>query len=333
MFGGRWVLIGAVVVVGVGAAVVSTISEGVPAGAVPDASISGYATPAEVPVTGVSTVEVRFDPYVNGTSTVSIALSGGLVVASPSHGRFFGTDDPGYARCTGTISATPGTEGVSGTATSEQTVAAQGLTDCDYSFDVTSDTPGMGVVTASSSLGSYGFTPLDIAISGPPVTGVTPASGPGGGGTRVTVLGSGFTRGTTVDFGTTPATHVRVADGGTSLTCVLPPGTGTEDVVVTTPGDGTGIPQPGDRFTYLPPTIAAVSPSSGPTTAGRKVTIVGTDLQGATVTIGGTPAPQVRGRRSGTTVRAVVPVGTEGPTAVVVTTPAGSAATSSTFPP
>jgi len=329
MFGGRRARIGAVVVAGIAAVAVSIVTEGAPAGAVPSESLSGYATSAEVPVTGVSTVEIRFDPYVNGPAVVSIGLSGGLVVASPSDARFSGTEDPGFARCTGTITAPPGSEGVSGTADAEQSVVAEGLTDCDFSFDVTSYSPGMGVVSATSSLGSYGFTPLDIAVSGPPVVSVTPSEGPGGGGTRVTVAGSGFTRGSTVDFGATPATGVKVARGGTSLTCVLPPGTGTGDVTVTTPGDGSGIPQPTDRFTYLGPTISLVHPSSARTKGGEKVVITGADLQGATVTIGGRPAPGVRVDEWGTSLRAVVPAGTVGPATVVITTPAGSA--SSTY--
>ena len=333
MFGGRWALIGAVAVVGVGMAVVSAVSEGIPAEATPGASLSAYATATEIPVSGVTTVVVRFDPYVNGTSTVSISLSGGLVVASSSRATFSGTDDRGFARCTGSITATPGRRSVSGTATSDQTVFAEGLTDCDYSFAVTSDASGTGIVTASSSLGSFGFVPLDIGVSGPPVTSITPSSGPGAGGTKVTVVGSGFTRGTTVEFGTTPATHVRVTPGGRSLTCVLPPGTGPVDVTVTSPGDGLGIPDARNRFTYLAPTISSIVATSDRTTGGRRVVIAGTDLQGSTVTIGGTPSAGVKVLKTGMVVRAEEAAGSTGPVTVVVTTPAGSASTFFTSTP
>jgi len=54
-----------------------------------------------------------------------------------------------------------------------------------------------------------------------------------------------------------------------------------------------------NQFTYLAPTISSVAPSSGPTTGGRKVTIKGTDLQGAAVTIGGTAAAGVTVNRAG----------------------------------
>jgi hypothetical protein len=174
--------------------------------------------------------------------------------------------------------------------------------------------------------------PFNITVSGPPVSAVSPSSGPGGGGTKVKVTGSGFTGATAVDFGSTPATHVKVAKGGKSLTAVAPPGSGTEDVTVTTPADGPGVPQaPTDTFTYLAPTITSIAPSSGPITGGKKVTIKGADLQGATVTIGGTPAAGVKVNKAGTSLKAEVPVGSSGSAAVVVTTPAGSATTTYTY--
>ena len=332
MFGGKLVRIVAVVLAGVGATLVSAVAASAPAGAVPSELLWGYASPSSIPVSGVSQVVMRFYPYVNGASSVSVSLSGGLVVAAGSDATFSGSDDPGISVCTGTITATPGSDSVTGTAMSDQTVIAQGLTECDYTFDVTADAPGTGIVSASSSLGSYGNSPFDITTSGPPVTGLSPATGPGAGGTKVTVIGSGFTGATSVDFGTSPATHVKVAKGGNSLTAVAPPGSGTQDVTVTTPADGPGVPQPAtDTFTYLAPIVTSISPSSGPVTGGKKVTILGADLQGATVTIAGTPAAGVKVNKAGTSLKAEVPVGPAGQAAVVVTTPSGSATTIYTY--
>jgi hypothetical protein len=332
MLVGKCARIGAVILAGVGATVVSAVAASTPVGAVPSELLWGYASPSAIPVSGVSQVVVRFYPYVNGASTVGVSLSGGLVIASPSNASVSGSDNPGISVCTGTITATPGSNSVSGTATSNQTVIAQGLTECDYTFDVTSNTPGTGIVTASSSLGGYGNTPFDITTSGPPVTGLSPVTGPGAGGTKVTVIGSGFTGATAVDFGGTPATHVKVAKGGHSLTAVAPPGSGTEDVTVTTPADGPGVPQSAtDTFTYLAPTITSISPTSGPITGGKKVSVKGADLQGATVTIGGTPAAGVKVNKAGTSLKAEVPVGQVGPAAVVVATAAGSATTTYTY--
>ncbi len=68
----------------------------------------------------------------------------------------------------------------------------------------------------------------------PTVTGVSPTNGPAGGGTSVTVSGTGFTGATAVDFGATAGTSVNVISD-TSLTVTAPAGTGTVHVTVTTP--------------------------------------------------------------------------------------------------
>ncbi len=84
--------------------------------------------------------------------------------------------------------------------------------------------------------------------SAPVVTGVAPASGSQLGGTTVTISGSGFSAGATVEFGSTPATGVTV-NSSSSITAVSPAGRGTVDVTVTT-GQGTSAPVAADRFTY-----------------------------------------------------------------------------------
>jgi len=90
------------------------------------------------------------------------------------------------------------------------------------------------------------------SLSAPPVpsvTGVSPSSGPATGGTTVTVTGSGFVPGASVDFGTVAASDVTV-DSATQLTALSPPNlTGAVDVTVTTPG-GTSPTSSADLFTY-----------------------------------------------------------------------------------
>ena len=74
----------------------------------------------------------------------------------------------------------------------------------------------------------------------------------------------------------------------TTLSVVAPPGSGTEDVTVTTLG-GTSATTTNDEYTYLTPAITNFKPTSGP--VGTKVTITGTNLSGATkVTFNGKPA-------------------------------------------
>jgi hypothetical protein len=74
------------------------------------------------------------------------------------------------------------------------------------------------------------------------VLSVGPDSGRTSGGTAVTVTGSGFTGTTAVRFGSADAGSFTVKDDS-SLTAVAPPGSGTADVTVTTPG-GTSAARP-----------------------------------------------------------------------------------------
>ena len=81
----------------------------------------------------------------------------------------------------------------------------------------------------------------------------------------------------------------------------------------------------------LPPTVTAVSPSSGPTAGGTSVTITGTNFTGATgITIGGAAATSVV-VVSNTSITAVTPAGAAGTASVVVTTPGGSNAANTLF--
>src|SRR5208283_5058435 len=144
-----------------------------------------------------------------------------------------------------------------------------------------------GGISATSPADEFTYDPV------PTVTGVTPAAGPVAGGTTVTVTGTGFVTGATVDFGLTGASSVTVVSG-TSITAVSPAGTGTVDVTVTTPG-GISATSPADEFTYDPvPTVTGISPAAGPLAGGTTVTVTGTGfVTGATVDFGLTGASSV----------------------------------------
>ena len=87
--------------------------------------------------------------------------------------------------------------------------------------------------------------------STPTIAQVFPNSGTTGGGTVVTITGSGFQAGATVTFGGTPGVSVSVASA-TRLTVVTPPhAAGAVAVVVTNPGGGSATLSPG--FFYYPP--------------------------------------------------------------------------------
>ncbi len=83
----------------------------------------------------------------------------------------------------------------------------------------------------------------------PSVTAVSPVRGPSLGGTRVTVLGAGFTGATAVDFAQTPATAFSVTQTGTQITAIST-GCDTDSVDVTvTVGTVTSATVAADQFT------------------------------------------------------------------------------------
>lgn len=158
------------------------------------------------------------------------------------------------------------------------------------------------------------------------VEAVTPAAGPTAGGTKVTILGVGFIDALAVAFGTSPALTFRVVADG-EVIAVSPPGTGTVDVTVTTPG-GTSARGPADRFTYSAvPSVAEVLPAAGPTAGAASVLILGSGFSAATgVQFGGLPA-QFTVERDDEIVATVPAAGWPGTVDVSVSTPAGSSAT------
>jgi len=150
----------------------------------------------------------------------------------------------------------------------------------------------------------------------PAVASISPSTGPSTGGTTLTIVGSGLAGATQVAFqpndsGTgqnglacnasaLPATKiVSVSD---SQIVVVTPAAGTsdanlcaEDVVVTTPAGISSLLWQ-DRFLYVAtatkvPTVASITPRTGPASGGTRVTITGEGFAAATgVNFGGAPA-------------------------------------------
>jgi hypothetical protein len=176
---------------------------------------------------------------------------------------------------------------------------------------------------SACDIGAFEFTQQS---SSPTVAGVSPSSGPGAGGTSVTIAGRGLAGATAVRFGSASATTFTVVSD-TQITATAPAGTGTVDVTVTTPG-GTSTTSPADRFTYIPPpTVTAVSPSSGPAAGGTSVTIAGSGFAGATGVHFGSTAATSFTVGSDAQITATAPAGT-GTVDVTVITPNGTSATS-----
>jgi hypothetical protein len=176
--------------------------------------------------------------------------------------------------------------------------------------------PGLAPVTVTTPKGTS--TPLSLFsyLPLPPmVSSVSPPSGVSGGGTLVTISGANFNNATLVNFGSASAASFSVVSDG-EITATTPPGTPRSTTVTVTTTGGTSKP---GLFTYL-----GVSPSSGTPSGGTVVKIFGAGFTGATaVDFGSTPAASFN-IVSATEITATAPPGTPGPTAITVTTPAGT---------
>lgn len=163
-------------------------------------------------------------------------------------------------------------------------------------------------------------------IGPPTITNLTPEAGNTGGGTTVSITGTGFVAVPSVMFGGTPATGISFS-GSTSITATAPAhGAGTVDLVVTNP-DGQSVTL-SSAFTYFdPPTINSITPNQGSAAGGTVVSITGSNfLEGATVTFGGAGAVSVT-VNSSTSISAVSPGHDPGTVDIVVTNPDGQSAT------
>ena len=191
-----------------------------------------------------------------------------------------------------------GNSAASVSVTSDTTLTATTPTGSAGTVDVVVITSG-GSATLTN-----GFTYYDVPV--PTVTSITPNSGPTTGSTPVTIHGIGFYGGgsssavSSVTIGGNSAASVSVTSD-TTLTATTPTGSaGTVDVVVITSGGSATLT---NGFTYynIPvPTVASITPNSGPTTVSTPVTIHGTGFYGggsssavSSVTIGGNSAASV----------------------------------------
>ncbi len=132
----------------------------------------------------------------------------------------------------------------------------------------------------------------------PTVSSVSPASGSVNGGTPITIKGTGFVLGATVEIGqgsgagpTAIAASKVVVVSSTEITATTGglAKAGSENLFVIDSG-GTSPVSTGDNYTYYPattPTVSSVSPASGSVNGGTPITIKGTGfVLGATVEIG-----------------------------------------------
>ena len=137
-------------------------------------------------------------------------------------------------------------------------------------LDVTVVSPGGTSFTSSSDQ----FT----SYVQPTITGVSPNSGPGGGGYYVIVAGTNFIGTTSVNVGDT-VTAFQVLDNNTLSVYIPGSDSGPGDsasITVTSPG-GTSPNTPADQFTYNAPASLTVSPTKG--RPGKSVKVIGRQLR------------------------------------------------------
>ena len=203
----------------------------------------------------------------------------------------------------------------------------------DNSLTVTSPAESAGTVdvTVIAPGGTSPTSPVDTftyvaAGPAPTITGVSPNSGLDGGGTLVTITGTGFTGTTAVTFGPAAATSIVVVSD-TTLTVTTPPYLAETAVVTVETPNGSAT----STFTFVssgpPPTITAVTPDTG-LTSGTVVTITGTGFTGANFVDFGTEPAALFLVSSSTSIIAQSPVQAAGIVDVTVTTPNGTSATS-----
>jgi streptogramin lyase len=191
----------------------------------------------------------------------------------------------------------------------------------DGSYDVVVTTPA-----GTSAVGSADHFTF-AAPAAPSISGISPASGSIVGGTAVTISGSHLTGGA-VTFGGKAATGVTCYAGACTVTTPSQTSAGAVTVSVTTSGLTAGGGTATTSYGYVvppAPVLTAVDPAGGPKSGGTPFSVAGTDLDGGSVTVGGTAA--IGAKCHPTYCQGMTPAGTTGAADVVVTTPGGISAT------
>jgi hypothetical protein len=177
-----------------------------------------------------------------------------------------------------------------------------------------------GGVSAMLPASQFTYAPL------PAVSGIVPSQGLIQGGTDVLVSGSGFTAGTTVNFGPGhPGQIISISPDGTYMAVQAPGGTGTVHVIVTT-SEGSSNPAVNGRYRFVKvaPEVIAIRPDSGVAAGGYGILIGGRDMNGATaVHFGVVEAKLMQVASDGDYLGVIVPPGV-GTVDVSVTTPSGT---------
>lgn len=255
---------------------------------------TSYTVDSATEITAVS------PPSSAGTADVTVTTAGGTSatsagdeftwVAAPTVTAVTPTSGPGSGGTSVTVTGT-GFSGVTGVDFGSVPAASFSVSSSTSITAVSPPAPTGTVNVTVTTAGGTSATSADdefTTTSPPPaptVSAVSPASGSTAGGTMVTVTGTDFTAGVTVDFGSAPATDVTVGSA-TSVSAVSPAAAaGTVDVTVTSSG-GTSATSAADRFTYV---ASAAPPPPTPPADGSGSSASGTGAGSGSGSTPGTP--------------------------------------------
>ncbi|MBO1416402.1 IPT/TIG domain-containing protein [Streptomyces sp. FH025] len=173
----------------------------------------------------------------------------------------------------------------------------------------------------------FGLGPLPPTIGSLPyVDGVSATTGPGTGGTPVTLTGHGMA-GAMVLIGGVPAPGTCT---DTACTVTTPGGSGSAAVAVVGTGGTLHVPTPFDYVGAPPalpsaPVLSGLNTPSGPVAGGTQIIVTGDELASGTVAFGGVPASRSSCGPQLCTATAPATDGA-GPVEVTVTTAGGTSA-------
>jgi hypothetical protein len=181
------------------------------------------------------------------------------------------------------------------------------------------------VQVVANGIASAPVAVMVVSTAPPTVTSITPNFGPIAGGTVVTIAGTNFDPAATVSIGGVAAVVSSATPSSITATTGARTAAGAASVVVTNPSGAAATLTNGFTYRGPAPTVASLSPNSGPSTGGTSVIIAGNNFSGSSVTFGGTAGTVTA--RSATSLTVTAPAHAAGLVSVVVTNSDGQSAT------
>jgi len=217
-------------------------------------------------------------PVVTGVSPATGTTTGGTPVTITGTG-LAGATVVRFGGVAGTITADSATQ-ITVTSPPSTVTTAAITAGSPAHAGATGTGAGTVDITVTTAGGTSHATAADrftYTAARPAITGVAPDNGATGGGTTVTITGTGLAGATVVRFGGVAGTIT--ADSSTQVTVTSPPGSGTVNLTVTTPG-GTSQTTDASHYAYAtrPGTAQSISftaPSSEPPGGSAHLTATG----------------------------------------------------------